>query len=207
MPAERTGAVAGVVLAAGSSTRMGKNKLLFDLDGEPVVRRTVRQAIAAGLDPVIAVVGYEAELVQRELDGLHPPCRIVVNPGFERGINSSLKAGIAAVPASCVAAVVMLADMPLVTGEMIATLVAQYRTSEAPLVISDYDGVNAPPMLYDRVLFEELRVMEGEGCGRQVVRRHLGSAVVVAWPVAALTDLDVPGDYELVRSIVAESVR
>ena len=97
----------------------------------------------------------------------------------------------------------MLADMPLVTTEMIATLVTRYRASEAPLVISDYDGVNAPPMLYDRALFEELRVMEGEGCGRQVVRRHQSSAEVVAWPVTALTDLDVPSDYELVRSLAA----
>jgi molybdenum cofactor cytidylyltransferase len=203
MPAERTGTVAGVVLAAGSSTRMGKNKLLLDLDGEPVVRRAVRRAAAAGLDPIIAVLGHEAELVQRELDGLDPPCRIVVNPDYERGINSSLKTGIAALPATAVAAVVMLADMPLVTAEMIATLVTRYRASEAPLVISDYEGVNAPPMLYDRVLFEELRVMEGEGCGRQVVRRHRTSAVVVAWPVAGLTDLDVPSDYELVRSFAA----
>lgn len=203
MPAERTGAVAGVVLAAGSSTRMGKNKLLFDLDGEPVVRRAVRQAAAAGLDPIIAVLGYEAELVKRALDGLDPPCHIVLNPDYKRGINSSLKTGIAALPPTAVAAVVMLADMPLVTTEMIATLVTRYRASEAPLVISDYDGVNAPPMLYDRVLFEELRVMEGEGCGRQVVRRHQTSAVVVAWPVTALTDLDVPGDYELVRSLTA----
>jgi molybdenum cofactor cytidylyltransferase len=204
MPIERSGPVAGVVLAGGSSTRMGRNKLLFDLDGEPVVRRTVRQAVAAGLDPVITVLGYEADLVRLELDQLDPRCRIVVNADFERGINSSLKTGIAAIPAACVAAVVMLADMPLVTAEMIATLVERYRASKAPLVISDYDGVNAPPMLYDRVLFEELRVMEGEGCGRQVVRRHQSSAITVAWPVSALTDLDVPEDYEVVRSLVAE---
>jgi molybdenum cofactor cytidylyltransferase len=203
MPADRSGSVAGVVLAAGSSIRMGRNKLLFDFDGEPLVRRAVHRAATAGLDPVVAVLGYEAELVRRELDGLDPPCRIVVNPDYERGINSSLKTGIAALPAGTIAAVVMLADMPLVTAEMIATLVARYRASEAPLVISDYEGVNAPPMLYDRALFEELRVMEGEGCGRQVVRRHQASAVVVAWPVAALTDLDVPGDYELVRSLAA----
>ena len=204
MPAERTGKVAGVVLAAGSSTRMGKNKLLFDLDGEPVVRRAVHRAATAGLDPVIVVLGYEAELVRRELDGLDPPCHIVVNSDYELGINSSLKTGIAALPATAVAVVVMLADMPLVTAEMIATLVTRYRSSDAPLVISDYEGVNAPPMLYDRVLFEELRVMEGEGCGRQVVRRHRTSAVVVAWPVAGLTDFDVPADYERVRSLTAE---
>ena len=201
MPVERTGPVAGVVLAAGSSTRMGKNKLLFDIDGEPVVSRAVRSAMGAGLDPVIVVLGYEAERVRRELENLDAPHRIVVNSDYERGINSSLKTGIAAVPATAVGAVVMLADMPLVTAEMSATLVTRYRSSDAPLVISDYDGVNAPPMLYDRVLFEELRVMEGEGCGRQVVRRHQASAVVVPWPVVALTDLDVPGDYDVIRSL------
>jgi molybdenum cofactor cytidylyltransferase len=203
MPVERTGSVAGVVLAGGSSTRMGENKLLFDLDGESVVRRVVRQAVAAGLDPVIVVLGHEAELIRRELDGLDSTCRTVVNPDYERGINSSLKSGIAALPATSAAVVVMLADMPLVTTEMIATLVAQYRASTAPLVISDYEGVNAPPMLYDRVLFDELRVMEGEGCGRQVVRRHQADADVIAWPVDALTDLDVPSDYERVRSLAA----
>jgi molybdenum cofactor cytidylyltransferase len=201
MPVERAGSVAAVVLAAGSSSRMGENKLLFDLGGETVVRRAVSRAVAAGLDPVIAVLGYEAERVRRELDGLEPSCRIAVNPDFERGINSSLKTGIAAVPATAVAAVVMLADMPFVTAEMLAELVTRYRASDAPLVISDYDGVNAPPMLYDRALFEELRVMEGEGCGRQVVRRHQASAVVVPLPVAALTDLDVPRDYEMIRSL------
>ncbi len=204
MPAEQAGAVAGVVLAAGTSTRMGENKLLFDLHGESVVRGAVLRAAAAGLDPLIAVLGHEAERVRRELDGLAPPCRIVVNPDYARGINSSLKAGIAAIPATAVsAAVVMLADMPFVTAEMIATLVERYRASAALLVISDYEGVNAPPMLYDRSLFNELQTIEGEGCGRQVVRRHRTEAEVVSWPATALTDLDVPSDYERVRSLLA----
>jgi molybdenum cofactor cytidylyltransferase len=203
MPAERVGAVAGVVLAAGSSTRMGENKLLLQLEGEPVVRRAVRRAIEAGLDPVIAVLGHDADRVRRELDGLGPQCRIVVNPDHARGVNASLKAGIAAVPATAAAAVVMLADMPFVTADMIATLVATYRGITGPLVVSDYDGVNAPPMLYDAALFPELRTMEGEGCGKAVVKRHRSEATTVAWPAIALTDLDVPDDYERVRSALA----
>ena len=79
---------------------------------------------------------------------------------------------------------------------MIATLVERYRTSTAPLVISDYGGVNAPPMLYDRSLFDELGSMQGEGCGRQVVKRHRAEALAVSWPSDALTDLDVPDDYD-----------
>ncbi len=90
----------------------------------------------------------------------------------------------------------MLADMPFVTPEMIAGLIDRYRSSEAPLVISDYEGVNAPPMLYDRSLFGELLAMTGEGCGRQVVKRHRDEAEVLSWPASALADIDVPEDYE-----------
>jgi CTP:molybdopterin cytidylyltransferase MocA len=67
-------------------------------------------------------------------------------------------------------------------------------------VISDYSGVNAPPMLYDRSLFPELRAMTGEGCGKQVVKRHQGEALPVSWPEAALMDIDVPVDYERLKT-------
>lgn len=197
---DRTGTVAGIVLAAGTSSRMGSNKLFFALEGESVLRRAVRQASAAGLDPVIVVLGHEADRVRTELAGL--ACRTVENPDYQRGINFSVRAGIAALPDQAAATVVMLADMPCVTAPMIAALVTHYREGTGPLVVSEYDGVNAPPMLYDRSLFEELRAMEGEGCGRQVVRKHRADAAVVRWPAAALADLDVPDDYERVKSLL-----
>ena len=198
MPAERGGAVAGVVLAAGSSTRMGRNKLFFELDGETLLRRVVRRALDAGLDPVLVVVGHEAERVRAELAGL--PCTPVDNPDHALGVNRSLRTGISHVPERARAAVVMLADMPFVTSRMVSTLVARYRKSTAPLVISAYGDVNAPPMLYGRALFPELRQMSGSGCGRQVVRRHRDEAIAVSWPEAALQDVDVPEDYERIRA-------
>src|SRR4051812_37347382 len=112
MPAERLGAVAGVLLAGGPSSRMGTNKLLLAIDGETLVRAAARRAIAAGLDPVIVVLGHEAERVESELKDLGPACRIIVNSDYARGINSSLKAGIRALPETVDAVVVMLADMP-----------------------------------------------------------------------------------------------
>lgn len=201
MPAERSGAVAGVVLAAGSATRMGRNKLLFELDGETLLRRVVGRASGAGLDPVIVVLGHEAERARTELAGLS--CTTVVNPDHAKGINRSLRTGIAHVPERARAAVVMLADMPFVTSRMVARLVSSYRESTAPLVISAYGDVNAPPMLYDRALFSELQQMSGEGCGRQVVRRHRHEAVSVSWPEAALRDIDVPEDYERIKAELA----
>ena len=125
--------MAGVVLAAGTSTRMGQNKLFMELDGEPLVRRVVGRASKAGFDPLIVVLGHEAELVQQALEGM--PYRPVLNPEYERGVNSSLRAGIqAAAETPARAAVVVLADMPFVTTAMIETLVEKYRRSDAPLV-------------------------------------------------------------------------
>ena len=85
-------AVAGVVLAAGSSSRLGRNKLLLDLGGESVVRRAVRATLEAGLDPAIVVVGHEAEHVRKELAGLS--CDVVFNPEHARGAGSSLRCGV-----------------------------------------------------------------------------------------------------------------
>jgi molybdenum cofactor cytidylyltransferase len=200
MPSERSGPIAGIVLAAGASTRLGRNKLFVELDGEPLIRRAVRRAIDAGLAPVFVVLGHDADRARAALAGL--ACDPVVNEDYRRGVNSSVRAGISAAGAAS-AAVVILADMPLVTSAMIATLADRYRAGDAPLVVSDYGGVNAPPMLYDRSLFGELSSMEGEGCGKQVVKRHRGEAVVVSWPETALADLDVPDDYERVKALAS----
>jgi molybdenum cofactor cytidylyltransferase len=199
MPVEArpTGAVAGILLAAGTSSRMGCNKLLFELHGESVLRGAARRALAGGLSPLLVVLGHQAEQARQQLDGL--ACRAVINTEYDQGITASLKAGVSALPSEAAAAMVMLADMPMVSAEMIAEMVARYRATRAPLVISDYEGVNAPPMLYDRCLFAELLAMTGGGCGREVVKRHRAEAEVLAWPAAALVDLDLPEDYKRMR--------
>jgi molybdenum cofactor cytidylyltransferase len=185
--------VAGIVLAAGTASRMGRNKMLLELDGESVLRGAVRRALAAGLSPLLVVLGHEAERARRELDGL--PCTPVVNPLYEQGMSTSLQAGVAALPAASPAALVLLADMPFVTAAMLAGLVGRYRATRPPLVISEYGGVHAPPMLYDRSLFAEVLAMSGGRCGKQIVARHRHEAEAMDWPAAALADLDVPEDY------------
>jgi molybdenum cofactor cytidylyltransferase len=145
MTSERTGRVAGLVLAAGASTRMGANKMLLEVGGESLLRRGVRSALAAGLDPVVVVLGHDAGQARRALDAL--PCRIALNAEPARGLGSSLATGIAALPPAADAAVVVLPDMPRVTAEMIATLVARWRETGAALVVSEYGGTVAAPVL------------------------------------------------------------
>jgi molybdenum cofactor cytidylyltransferase len=189
--------IAGIVLAAGASKRFGRNKLLLSWKGESLARRASRVAVEAGLDPVVVVLGHDADRVARELADL--PVRAVVNPDHARGMGTSLAAGIAALPPEADAAAVLLADMPRVTAEMVARLVRTFRETGAPLVASDYEGIQAPPTLYARALFPELRGAEGDGGGKPVVRRHGAEAVRVEFPAAALADVDREEDWERLR--------
>lgn len=191
-------AVAGILLAAGAASRMGRNKLLIDLDGEPLVRRAARRALAAGLDPLLVVVGHEAERVRGALDGL--ACTPVDNPRFAEGMNTSLSAGLAAVPLAAEAALVLLADMPFVEPGMIEAVVARWRETGAPVVASRYGAAVAPPTLYARPLFPRLSGGTGEGRGREVVRGEGARARFVDWPAAALADLDVAEDVTRARA-------
>jgi len=195
--AEVASQVAAIVLAAGLSTRMGRNKLLLDVGGEPVVRRCVRVALAARLDPVLVVLGHDADAVRGALPPL--PCRFVMNARHADGMNASVCAGIAALPPDVGAAVVLLADMPFVDVHMISTLVAQ-RRGGAALILSEYDGVVAPPTLVDRSLFADMASEAGRGCAQRLRRRHPNRSASVKWSAAALADLDLPEDYERVKT-------
>jgi molybdenum cofactor cytidylyltransferase len=190
--------VAGIVLAAGSSTRMGRNKMLLEVGGQPLVRRAVRAALDAGLDPVLVVLGHEAERAREAIAGL--PCRAVLNPDHAQGVRVSMQAGVRALPEGAQAAVIILADMPFVSADMIRTVADRYRERRPPLVVSEYGDVNAPPTLYDRALFGELLASTGEGCGKHVVKQHKSEAVVVPWPETALADVDLPEDYERIAA-------
>jgi molybdenum cofactor cytidylyltransferase len=201
MSGERTGPVAGVILAAGLSTRMGRNKLLLDLGGEGVLHRTVETAAAAGLDPLLVVLGHEAERVREELRGLR--CTPVFNTAYSEGMSTSLREGFRAVPDEAAGGVALLGDMPLVSAAMIAALVDRFRAGRATLVISTYGGVLAPPVLYGRALFAELRTLRAADAGRQLVKRHRREAEEIVWPASALADLDVPADLERARAALA----
>ena len=185
--------VAGVILAAGASRRMGKNKMLLELDGESLIRRAAKRALGAGLSPVVVVIGHEADRLRAELKGL--PLELAINPDYTGPTSGSLHRGLNVLGVDVEAVVVMLGDMVRVTAETLAMLVAAARGTEAPLVVSRYGDVTAPPLLFRRALFGELLAWTGEGCGKAVVQAHKHEAMYVDRPVTLLTDVDTPEDF------------
>lgn len=189
--------VAAVVLAAGASRRMGTNKLVLPIAGEPMVRRTVRRVMEAGCAPVVVVTGHEPERVREALIGLDVIYATSPNPTGPT--SASLHAGLLALPADVDAALVMLSDMVQVTTSMMHTVVAGVASGAEPLGVSRYGDVLAPPLVFRRALWPELLAWHGEGCGKAVVRAHQEEARMHDWPLEALHDVDTPDDYDRVR--------
>lgn len=195
MPPPREGVrVAGVILAAGASRRMGRNKMLLQLQGESLIRRAAGRALAAGLSPVVVVIGHDAERVRAELQDV--PVEFAVNPDYAGPTSGSLHKGLGRLGPDVDAVVVMLGDMVRVSTETLMMLVAAARGTDAPLVVSRYGDVTAPPLLFRRALFPELLAWTGEGCGKAVVQAHRGDAMYINRPVALLADVDTPQDFE-----------
>ncbi len=185
------GGVSGVVLAAGRSTRFAgpAPKQLALVEGEPLVRRTARRALASRLDEVIVVVGFAADEVRAALAGLL--VRIVENPDFATGQSSSVRAGLAAVELGAGAAMFLPADQPRLTSETIDRILAAWEESGGPIVVPTFQGRRGAPVVFDRALFPELATIAGDEGGRQLFPRHEGEIVEVALPSAEpLSDLD-----------------
>ena len=185
--------VAAVVLAAGRSTRMGgPNKLLADIARRPLVRIAAEEALASRAKPVIVVTGHQREQVETALAGL--PVQFVHNPDFADGLGTSVRAGIAAVPADADGAIVCLGDMPQVDAGLIDRLIAAFDPDQGALVVMPtFEGRRGNPVLWSRRFFPDLTAIEGDVGARHLIGRY--SEAVVEVPLAgkaALVDVDTP---------------
>lgn len=181
--------LAGIVLAAGTSSRFGAdNKLLAGYSGKTMVRSVVEAALATDLDPVVVVTGHDADNVREALGGLDVV--FAHNGEFATGQAGSLKTGIAAVPQSCAGAMILLADMPGVNAEIINHLLDEFA-GEACIVVPQHQGMRGNPVILGRENFAGLE----ETCGDKGARELLTGDNVRMVDVdseAVLRDFDTP---------------
>jgi molybdenum cofactor cytidylyltransferase len=200
-PAAAGRKIAGLVLAAGRSTRMGgPNKLLEEIHGKPLVRIAAEQALASRARPVIVVTGHQRERIERVLVGL--PVTFVHNPNFADGLSTSLKAGIAAVPPEADGAIVTLGDMPQVTSALIDRLIAAFDPGRGALVvIPTIEGKRGNPVLWSRRFFPDLMAVEGDVGARHLIGSYAEAVTEVPLDdAAALIDVDTPEALIAVRA-------
>ncbi|MFL5258861.1 MAG: NTP transferase domain-containing protein [Hyphomicrobiales bacterium] len=196
--------IAAIVLAAGRSSRMGSNKLLADIGGKPMVRRTVEAVLASEARPVIVVTGHESEKVRTALDGLN--VTFVSNPDYSQGLATSLRIGIASLPGAIDGALVCLADMPLVASAEINKLISAFNPGERrTIIVPVHGGERGNPVLWGREHFPEISRLDGDRGARALLDLHPEEVTEVATRSdAVLADFDTP---EALARIRPEAVR
>jgi molybdenum cofactor cytidylyltransferase len=190
--------VAGVVLAAGASTRFGRPKQLLDWHGMPFVRAIAQTALTAGLDPVLVVTGSRAEEVEAALHGL--PVRLVRNEAWQEGQAGSIRAAVKSLAPSVLsgaevgAAIFLLADQPQVNAPILQALVERHRLDLPPALAPLVRDARANPVLFDRVAFPDLLELRGDVGGRGLFHKY--PPAYLPWhDERLLLDVDTPEQY------------
>ncbi len=190
---------AGIILAAGASTRFGSPKQLLDWKGKPFVRQVAETALQAGLWPVVVVTGSHAAEIESALIGL--PVNVVYNAEYQQGQSTSIRAGVNALPHNTGASVFLLADQPQIPVDVIRALIESHshgmQAILAPLVLEER---RANPVLMDRVTFPDLLKLTGDVGGRAIFDKH--RVEYLPWhDDILLFDVDKPEDYQRLKDM------
>jgi molybdenum cofactor cytidylyltransferase len=191
--------VPGIVLCAGRSSRMGQPKALLPTSkrDETFIGRIVRVLREGGIDDVVVVVGPDVPPIDAALAYENPIPRVVLNPSPGKGQLSSLLVGLGAIGRPGVDGVlVTLVDVPLIDAETVSRLREAHQRTRAPVVRPVKNGRHGHPVIFDRVVFDELRHADHNGGAKTVVHAHLGDIVEVVVEVdGPFLDIDTPAEY------------
>ena len=193
--------IAGVILAAGGSSRFGKPKQLLPWKGLPLIRHVTIAAMKAGLSPIYVVVGSSAEETGKAISDL--PLRIVNNAEWITGLSSSIRAGVAALPKEVGGVIFLQADQPQTSPLLIKSLIEVHQESLSPIIAPQIDGQRGNPVLFDIKTFPDLLNLKGDMGGRT-----LFSYFPIRWITwhdpKQLMDIDTPEDFTRFLDIYPE---
>lgn len=190
--------ISGIVLAGGTSSRVGRPKQLLDLGGRPLLQHALDHAAGAGLDELVVVLGHAADQVSAAVT-LPPGARVVVNPDYATGQASSLRAGLAAASPDTEAAIILLGDMPGMRPGDIRSVADAFRRGAGPVVQARYRGTPGHPVLFARTLWPDLLAVEGDVGAREIIKAHPDWVTRVDIDADLPPDLDTLEDYERFR--------
>jgi molybdenum cofactor cytidylyltransferase len=190
--------VAGIILAAGLSSRYGETKQALPWGDKSLVAHAAREALHAGLDPVVVVLGWDVEVVEHALT--HLPVHLVFNPDFRAGQSTSIRKGLDALAPRMGAALFILADQPLVKAPIMRSIIDAHRRTFAAACVPVFEERRGNPVLFDKTLFGELRELRGDIGGRAVLDKYGDAIVSVPAGREVLLDIDTPEDYKRLKT-------
>jgi molybdenum cofactor cytidylyltransferase len=184
--------IAGILLAAGGSTRYGQPKLLLPWKGNPLIHHIAEIAALSGLEGLFVVVGAETDKIYRALEDI--PCCFIENPQWKDGLSSSVKSGIKALDDKYSACMFLLGDQPFVSVELIDQLIDLYQRQGRPITAPRAEGKRTNPVIFDRAVFPDLLLVEGDKGGRELFSKY--PTAWLEWSnTNLLKDIDTPQDY------------
>jgi molybdenum cofactor cytidylyltransferase len=183
-----------VVLAAGESKRMGEPKLLLPLAGRTIIEAVVEQALASRADRIVVVLGAERERIEAQIHRF--PVEIAFNPDYQSGMLSSVIRGVATLPGSAQAALILLADQPFITSGVINTVIAAYEKNKKGIVVPVHGGRRGHPLLLDMKYRKDIGRLNPEIGLKELLQKHPGDIhKVFIRNSAVLRDIDNREDY------------
>jgi molybdenum cofactor cytidylyltransferase len=198
--------VSAVILAAGTSTRMGQPKQLLPLNGTTLLACAIENVRSAGLAEIVLVLGASAEVIRRELPrSLLEGLQVVINQTYAEGMASSLRKGLSALHPQSAAALIILGDQPLVRPQTLREIVAGYHCSGAKIVIPSHQGKRGNPVLLSRSVFPEVMALEGDTGCRAIFSNHFDAIFKVeVEDQGILLDIDNQDDYDRLKLTLTE---
>lgn len=192
-----------IVLAAGLSSRFGRNKLFETFGSSTLIEHIVFEALKSKAQRAIVVGGHDFQRLCRTLEKFD--CEIVFNEEFAKGQSYSVRRGVLAVDESADALMILPGDVVLMNHEIINRVVDAFAKTHAPIVSAGYRGRPGHPILFGKELFSELKEIDEETRGlKRVVSNHVSQAVIVETSQASLFDLDTQEDMQRLDKIRSE---
>jgi molybdenum cofactor cytidylyltransferase len=185
-----------IILAAGASTRMGTPKQLLAYRGCSFIRHMAEVAIASVCQPIVVVLGANAEQIKPEISQL--PVQIVENQQWAEGMSASIRVGLEALLAvnqNLEAVAIALCDQPFVSPQTLDRIVEAFHSTGKPIIASEYAGTLGVPVLFSRSLFSELMDLKSNEGAKKLVKKHIHEVFSVPFPEGSI-DIDTQTDYE-----------
>lgn len=172
-----------ILLAAGSSSRLGHNKLLVVIDGMTLLEHTLQAATHSISDEILVVLGAKQEENQQLLDEFN--IETIINKNWSKGIGSSIKCGIEALlnkRKKLDAVIISVCDQPYLSSNIFDQLIEKYKDSGKPIVASDYSASIGVPVLYDKSMFAELKQIPDEHGAKKHILVHAEKEIMTTIP-------------------------